>query len=64
MCNKVFRDAGLDELFENIVLGEPDSKADNECLFQVWLFAAVRSPTAEPLDGSDIGTCKGSNWER
>ena len=45
MCGEVFTDNELDQLYENVALGEPDSN-DKESSSQVRLFVAVVSPTA------------------
>ena len=66
MCEPdVYSDDELDQLFENVALGEPDSFDDNdECLSQVRLFAAVGSPADEPLGGARLALAEGSKGKR
>ena len=63
MCGEVFTDNELDQLYENVALGEPDSN-DKESSSQVRLFVAVGSPTAEPLGGARLVLAEGSNGEK
>ena len=63
MCGEVFTDNELDQLFENIALGESDSN-DNESSSQVRLFATIGSHIAEPLPGARLVLTEGSNGER
>ena len=63
MCGEVFTDSELDQLYENVALVKPDSN-DNECSSQVRLFAAVGSPTDEPLGETTMVLAEGSNGDR
>ena len=63
MCEpSVYSDDELDQLFENVALGEPDSFDDdnNESLSQVRLFAAVGSPADEPPSGASLALTEGN----
>ena len=60
MCE--LNDDELDQLFQHIELGEPDS--NDNCVPQVRLFATVRSPTEEPKSGARLALAEGNNGVR
>ena len=58
MCD--MSDDELDQLFESIEMGEPDS--NNNSIPYVRLFMAVRSPTEELESGASLALVEGGNW--
>ena len=60
MCD--LNDDELDQLFQHIELGEPDS--NDNCVPQVRLFATVGFPTEEPESGARLALPDGSNGVR
>ena len=56
----------LDQLLEKVQLEEPDSNGGNsdDNNSQILLFAAVKSPTEEPLSGMSLALNEGSNGLR